>query len=113
MPDTWGALALNVMEYQRPAPEVNVREKPLLPDPTNSGPQSVIWGTGRLRKRREISAWATKVDFDALENDYILLNKRAVTFADTFTMNAVIESLQGERKIGTNYVFYSATFVEV
>lgn len=113
MPDTWGALALNVMEYQRPAPAVNVREKALLPDPLSGGPQSIIWGTGRLRKRREVSAWATKVDFDAIENDYVLLTKKAVTFADGFTMNAVIESLGGERKIGTEYVFYSATFVEV
>ncbi len=114
MPDTWGTYRLKVTEDRRPAARVNLTEKPLLPDPTNrTGPQSVLFGTGRQRQRRAIKGLATRTDFNALETDYLSMTKRTAQFADGFSMMAVIEDLTGEERLGSEYVFYSATFVEV
>lgn len=114
MADTWGSLVLHVQEYSRPSAQINLSEKPLIPDPAASTaiPQSVLMGTGRARRRRNISGWATKEDFDSLETDKESYTNRIVTFADAYTMTALIEQLDGALKIGSDLVFYSAVFVE-
>lgn len=114
MADTWGSLALRVQEYSRPSAQINLTEKPLIPDPAASTaiPQSVLMGTGRARRRRSITGWATKADFDSLETDKESYTSRVVTFGDGYTMTALIEQLDGARKLGSILVFYSAVFVE-
>lgn len=114
MADTWGSMQLNIQEYSRPSAQTNLTEKPLIPDPAASTaiPQSVLMGSGRARRRRNISGWATKGDFDSLETDKESYTSRVVTFADTYSMTALIEQLDGARKLGSILVFYSAVFVE-
>lgn len=114
MADTWGTLQLHIQEYSRPSAQTNLTEKALIPDPAASTaiPQTVLMGAGRGRRRRNIVAWATKVDFDSLETDKESYTSRTVTFADGFTMPAMIELLDGAHKLGSDLVFYSAVFVE-
>jgi hypothetical protein len=115
MSDTWGTQILNVIEYKRPGVNRYFAEKELLPaynsHVTNS-PNTVLVGTGRRRKTREIQAWATRVDYAALVVDKNTAIKRIVTFDDGFMMTAVIDKLEGNEQLGYDKVWYSAIFME-
>lgn len=102
------------MAYHRPTADFFLREVHLIPDPTASTatPQSVLMGIGRGRKRRTIEGWLNSTDFDSLEADKNSYTSRTVTFDDGFSMAALIEILDGERRLGVSRVFYRATFVE-
>jgi hypothetical protein len=114
MADTWGTIALNIQEYSRPTAKQLLVEKELIPDPlaSTTAPQTVLINVGRTRKRRSIAGTLTKANFDSLEADKYACTARTVTFDDGFSMTAIIEELTGERKLGTDLVFYRATFLE-
>ena len=112
--DAWGTMALNITEYSRPPAEIFMKEKDLLPDPTNLlQPSTILQGAGRRRKRRELSGYCTKEAFDALEADFYAGTSRTLMCDDGFTMEARIEKFNSaSRKLGSNYVFFSVTFIE-
>ncbi len=119
---TWGATALNVMEYSRPGAEIYLNEKKLIPDPTiaSTTPQTVLMGSGRCRKRIQIKGWATISDYQSLETDMYAFTARALDMTSiesgmSFT-TGIIESLSGDRVKGTSnteYMEYDCTFLEV
>lgn len=115
MADTWGSLALNVMEYTRPAASRYFVEKQILPaynSHTTNSPNTVLMGTGRRRRTREIQGWCTRADYLSLKNDKNAATSRTVTFDDGYTMTAVINNLEGSEQLGYDIVWYSATFME-
>lgn len=114
MPDTWGSVDLNVSAYSRPTADFFLREVALVPDPSasTSSPQSILMGSGRMRKRRFVRGTLNSTDYDSIEADKNSYTSRTLTFNDGFSMTALVESLDGERRLGTTLVFYSATFVE-
>jgi len=115
MADTWGSTTLNVMEYKRPGVNRYFAEKELLPaynSHTTDSPNTVLMGTGRRRRIREIQAWATRADYATLVTDKNAATKRTVTFDDSFTMTAVIDKLEGSEQLGYDRVWYTATFME-
>lgn len=113
---TWATLFLNVMEYQRLPGPANTVEIPLIPDPTaaTSVPQSVLMGTGRLRKRRMVRCWALIADLQALESDYYSRTAKSLYCPDGDLFTAVIERLDDitMRPGVTDRYWYSAVFVE-
>jgi hypothetical protein len=115
MPDTWGTKTLNIMEYKRPCANRYFVEKELLPAynaHTTNSPNTVLIGTGRKRKTREIQAWATIEDYTALLDDKNKAISRIVTFNDGYTMTAIINRLEGNEQPGYNIVWYEAVFIE-
>lgn len=115
MADSWGSTTLNVIEYKRPAVARYFVEKELLPaynSHTTNSPNTVLMGTGRKRRRREIQGWATREDYLAMKNDKNAATARTVTFDDGFTMTARLEKLEGNEQLGYAIVWYSAIFME-
>lgn len=115
MAETWGSTTLNIMEYKRPAVVRYFAEKELLPaynSHTTNSPNTVLMGTGRKRRRREIVAWATRADYLAMKNDKNTATARTVTFDDGFTMTARIEKIEGNEQLGYAIVWYTAIFME-
>ena len=115
MADTWGATTLNVTEYKRPCVNRYFVEKEILPaynSHTTNSPNTVLMGTGRRRRTREIQGWATREDYDALVTDKNAATARIVTFDDGFTMTAMIDKLEGNEQLGYNIVWYEAVFIE-
>lgn len=113
---TWDILLLNIQRYTRNPAQVNFSERPLVPDPTASvgTPQSVLMGTGRLRKRRSVQGWALIADFNAMELDYYSHTPRVVRLPDGEMFTAYIERIDNvEMRPGVrDRYWYDATFVE-
>lgn len=115
MAETWGSTTLNVQEYKRPGVARYFSERELLPaynSHTTNSPNTVLMGTGRKRRRREIQGWATRADYAAMKLDKNLATARTVTFDDGFTMTARIEKLEGNEQLGYSIVWYTAVFIE-
>ncbi|BAD39309.1 hypothetical protein STH324 [Symbiobacterium thermophilum IAM 14863] len=114
MSDLWGKTPLRVVSMARPKTQVGLTEKPVIPAPGASGPQSILMGTGRLRRRREIRGLATPAEYDQLEADYEALVVRTVTLADGMVMRAMIASLEADEVEGTggSLLSYTMTLVE-
>ena len=112
--DSWGSTTINVTAYGRVPGTTFFSEKDLLPDPTSlSGPQTILQGGGRRRKRREIEGYCSKETFDDLETDYYSSTARTLTCDDGFSMSAIIEKFSAAtRKLGCNQVFFTVTFIE-
>ncbi|HOU27351.1 MAG TPA: hypothetical protein PLD76_04785 [Paludibacteraceae bacterium] len=103
------------MEYRRPGVNRYFVEKELLPaydSHTTNSPNTVLMGTGRKRRTREIQGWATRADYAAMVDDKNKAIKRTVTFDDGFTMDARIDKLEGNEQLGYNIVWYEAVFIE-
>ncbi len=115
MIDSWGGTALNVTNYKRPGVQKYFVEKELLPaydaHITNL-PNTVLLGTGRKKREREISGWATRANYVAMQADRDSSTERTVTFNDGFSMIAKLGKLEGSEELGTSLVWYEATFVE-
>lgn len=115
MADTWGEMELNVQTYRRPGASLYLVEKELLGayDAHQTGtPNSVLMGTGRRRRIREISGWTTRQDYALLLNDYKSAAAKVVTFDDDFSMTARIWKLDGREELGSGLVWYTAAFIE-
>jgi len=115
MAETWGSTTLNIMEYKRPAVVRYFAEKELLPaynSHTTNSPNTVLMGTGRKRRRREIVGWATRADYLGMKDDKNKATARIVTFDDGFTMTARIEKIEGNEQLGYDIVWYTAVFME-
>lgn len=113
--DVWGSLSLKVQAYRRPGAKTYLVEKELLGayDAHQTGtPNSVLMGTGRRRKTREIEGWATRQEYAQLVNDFKNAKLRTVTFSDGFSMTARIWKLEGKEKQGSDLVWYTAVFIE-
>lgn len=111
--DRWGTLDLNIQAYERVETGVKLNEVNVITDPASDDPQSILMGGGRLRKRRNIQGYATKMEYDSLETDMLACAVKTVTFGDGFTMSAVISALSGSRNQGSDLIWYSASFLEV
>ncbi len=112
--DKWGSLSLNLTEYNRNEIGQLATEKSLIAYTKITAPQSRLLSKGRLRERRSVGGWATKEDFDLLENDYETFTKKKVEFHDGTIINpAIIEELSASRQKGTDAVFFEITFLEV
>lgn len=112
--DKWGGLSLNLTEYNRNEIGQLATEKSLIAYTKITAPQSRLLSKGRLRERRSVGGWATKEDFDLLENDYETFTKKKVEFHDGTIINpAIIEDLSATRQKGTEAVFFEITFLEV
>lgn len=115
MVDNFGSITLNIQEYERTGAQINLTEQALIPAPGDTTPQSVLMGTGRLRRRVRISGWLNPADYDALEADKEALTSRTLTLnsADPgFSMNAYIEDLRMTTVTGADIVLFDAMFVE-
>ena len=115
MADTWGGITLNVTEYKRPTAKRYLIEKELLPAydaHSTDSPNTVIMGTGRYYRRREIQGWTTREDYLSLKNDKNAASRRTLTFDDGYTLSAIIEKLEGNEQVGYDIVWYTATFIE-
>lgn len=109
----WGDLPLNAMTFQAPVAETFLTEKPLIPSPASTGPQSVLVGVGRKRKKASMTGWATLADYESIETDRYNYTARVLTMPNGQTMTAIVQTLEGEIKPGTDsLVFYSLSFIE-
>ena len=114
MATTWGILEINDTEYKIPDIKHFGDESDVIPNIGISGHQTFLQMLGRGRERRELSCWATKVDFDSLQYDYETFVTREVIFNDGSEFHiALIEKLNGKRMKGSTIVFYDITFLEV
>ena len=115
MADTWGTQTLNIIEYKRPGVNRYFVEKELLSaynSHTTNSPNTVLMGTGRRRRTREVQGWATREDYAALVTDKNAATARTVTFDDGFTMTARIDKLEGNEQLGYSIVWFNAIFIE-
>jgi len=119
MSDSWGGTLLNISEYHRLPAERFFSEKELLPDPStlSTVPETVLQGSGRYRKRRELTGYCTKATFDTLETDYYSGTAKDLQCDDGFSMSAIIEKFtSASRKLGSgeiaDLVFFTLTFIE-
>jgi hypothetical protein len=112
--DKWGGMRLNLTQYIRNEIGQLATEKSLIPYIRITAPQSRLISTGRSRERRSVGGWATKEDFDQIENDYETYAKKKAEFHDGTVINpAIIEELSGMKQKGTQAVNYEITFLEV
>ena len=124
MAETWtfgpsgggtGTVTLNVMEYERPAAEIYLQEKEIIPDPTISSttPQTVLSGVGRKRKRRTLQCWGSTGDFATLEGYLYDYTSKILTVGDGATMTSYIEKLSpATRMKGNDLVWYTIALIE-
>ena len=115
MADMWGGLPLNILSYKRPGVQTYMVEKELLA-PYNARQiktaNSVLMGTGRKRKTREVEGWANRSDYAALLLDYLNAAAKTVSFEDGFNFVARLWKLQGKEQLGSSKVWYTAVFIE-
>lgn len=115
MPDMWGALMLNISSYKRAGAERYFTEKELLAPydaRDKKTPNSVLMGTGRKRKTREVEGFCTRLEYSQLLIDYQSSEAKALAFDDGFTMTARLWKLSGKEEKGSGLVWYQATFIE-
>lgn len=79
---TWGSTTLNVLDWNRPGNEINLKEHKVIPDPSGSGPQSVLIGAGRLRGRVILKLIQTDAEFQSLGSDKNSYTARALDLTD-------------------------------
>ncbi|MCX7749158.1 MAG: hypothetical protein N2645_20035 [Clostridia bacterium] len=115
MADTWGGLSLNITAYKRPGAQTYLVEKELLA-PYNSrqagNPNTVLMGTGRKRKTREVEGWASRADYAVLLFDFLNATAKSVSFEDGFNFVARLWKLEGKEEPDNEKVWYSAVFIE-
>jgi hypothetical protein len=115
MADTWGSLSLKITAYKRPGAQSYLTEKELLApyDARQTGnPNTVLMGTGRKRKTREVEGWADRKDYAILLFDYLNATAKNVSFDDGFNLVARLWKLEGKEELGSEKVWYSAVFIE-
>lgn len=118
---TWGSLTLNVLEWNRPGNEINIKEHKLIPDPSGGGPQSVIIGEGRLRGRITLQLLQTDAEFQSLGGDKNALTTRALDLTDIEAngidwSEGIIIDLKGVKRKGAGFngkTICTITFMEV
>lgn len=111
----WGALTLNISSYKRVGAERYFTEKKLLAPydaRDKKTPNSVLMGTGRKRKTREVEGFCTRLEYSQLLIDYQSSGVKALAFDDSFTMTARLWKLSGKEEKGSGLVWYQATFIE-
>jgi len=111
----WGAVMLNISSYKRAGAERYFTEKELLAPydaRDKKTPNSVLMGTGRKRKTREIEGFCTRLEYSQLLIDYQSSEVKALAFDDGFTMTARLWKLSGMEQKGSDLVWYQATFIE-
>ena len=115
MADIWGSLSLNILSYKRSGAQTYLVEKELLaPYDARQGdkPNSVLMGTGRKRKTREVEGWAERQEYAILLYDYLNASSKTASFEDGFNLTARLWKLEGKEDLGNDKVWYSAVFIE-
>jgi len=119
MSDTWGSYNLHVTRLQLQRGQPYVTSVPIVPAPTAGTPSKATYefGAGRSGHSAQVEGWMYSSDWtgfvsDAQSNASTTLAFNEAT-ADNFSFTAMVDEFSEEPVLGTNRVFFSATFIEV